>query len=368
MFKNRFSPFAPCTLSFAPCSLPFALCSLLFALCLLPFVSCSNDSDRPNTPDVSNIKSDIKIHRFDQDIYAIDTLNTEGGIKALEQKYPEFTNLYFERVIGIKQPTDSVGQYRSQVRPFLTDASMRGMMDTISLIYKDFDAIEKQIEEGLRFHKYYFPQKPVPTDIYTMPSAYNFAAVLPNDKTIAIGLDMFLGDNHNTYKSLVTTYPMYISRTFRKDYLIERVFELLVGDLAGETSGNRLLDYMIHNGKKLYILDCLLPSTPDSIKLAYTREQMSGSYSNEGFTWGRILKQNLLYSTKFQDYQKLVTPSPDAPIIAAEAPGGVGNFLGWQIVKQFMKRNPTTSLTDLINMRDAQKILDLSKYKPVKEK
>ena len=361
MFQKRFLSFA---------NLPFALRSLPFALCLLLFIfsNCKSDSDKPAPPDVSNIQSDIRIHRFDQDLYAIDTSNTEGGVLGLEQKYPSFSSLYFGRVIGIKEPTDSVGKYRSQVRPFLTNPSMRGMMDTMALIYKNFDDIEKQIEEGLRYHKHYFPNKPVPTDIYTMPSAYNFAAVLPNDSTIAIGLDMFLGENHSTYESLITTYPKFISRTFRKDYLVERVFELLVSDLAGETNGNRLLDYMIHNGKKLYILDCLLPNTPDSIKLAYTREQMSGTYSNEAFTWGRILKQNLLYSTKFQDFQKLVTPSPDAPVIAAGAPGGVGNFLGWQIVKQYMKRNPTTSLTELINMRDAQKILDLSKYKPPKEK
>lgn len=348
--------------------LPFRFLSLTLCLFLLIFSNCKNDSDKPNTPDVSGITSDVRIHRFDQDIYAIDTLNTEGGVKALEQKYPEFSNLYFERVIGIKEPKDSLGKYCSQVRPFLTNPAMRGMMDTMALVYKNFDDIEKQIEEGLRYYKHYFPKKPVPTDIYTMPSAYNFAAVLPNDSTIAIGLDMFLGENHSTYESLITTYPNFISRTFRKDYLVERVFELLVGDLLGEATGNRLIDYMIHNGKKQYILDCLLPNTPDSIKLAYTREQMKGCYTNEGFTWGRILKQNLLYSTKFQDFQKLVTASPDAPIIAAEAPGGVGNFLGWQIVKQFMKRNPNTSLTELINMRDAQKILDLSKYKPPQEK
>ena len=336
------------------------------ALSLLVFIfsNCKNDNDKPNVPDVSGITSDIKIHRFDQDIYAIDTLNTEGGIKALEQKYPEFSNLYFERVIGIKDAKDSVGKYRTQVRAFLTNAAMRGMMDTMNLIYKNFDGIKQEIDEGLRFYKHYFPNKPVPTDIYTMPSAYNFAAVLPNDTTVAIGLDMFLGENHSTYEALITTYPKFISRTFRKDYLIERVFELLVGDLVGESKGNRLIDYMIHNGKKLYIIDCLLPNVPDSIKLAYSREQMLGCYTNEGFTWGRILKQNLLYSTKFQDYQKLVTPSPDAPIIAAEAPGGVGNFLGWQIIKQFMKRNPNTSIVELINIRDAQKILDLSKYKP----
>ena len=354
MFKNRLLP-----------SVFYLFPLFLF---IIVFTNCKNDSDKPDTPDVSNIKADIKIHRFDQDIYAIDTTNTEGGVKALEQKYPEFSNIFFERIISLKEPTDSVGNYRKQIRAFLTNAAMRGMMDTIASNYNSFDDIKGQIEQGLRYFKYYFPKNKVPTEVYTMPSAYNFPVVFLSDSALAIGLDMFLGEKHQTYEALITMYPKFISRTFRKDYLVERVFELLVSDLVGEQQGNRLIDYMIQNGKKLYVLDCLLPNTPDSIKLAYTREQMSGSYSNEGFTWGRILKQNLLYSTKFQDFQKLVTPSPDAPIIAAEAPGGVGNFLGWQIVKQFMKRNPRVSLVELVNMRDAQKILEASKYKPPQEK
>ncbi len=301
-------------------------------------------------------------------MYTLDTSNTEGGIKTLEEKYPQFSNTFFERVISLKDPTDSVGKYRKQIRNFLTDPAMRGMMDTIKMVYPNFDAEKKQIEEGLRYFKYYFPKNKVPTQIYTMPSAYNFPVVFLSDSAMAIGLDMFLGEKHTTYEALITMYPKFISRTFRKDYLINRVFELIVSDLVGESEGNRLIDYMIHNGKKLYILDCILPNTPDSIKLAYTREQMSGSYSNEGFTWARILKQNLLYSTKAQDFQKLVMPSPDAPVIAAEAPGGVGNFLGWQIVKQFMKKNPKVSLVELVNMRDAQKIMDASKYKPPQTK
>jgi hypothetical protein len=331
--------------------------------------SCnSDDNDRPKTPDVSGIQVDLQINRFDQKMAAIDTNNVAAAVTALEAEFPKFSSIYFEKIIGLKDAKDSVGKYRNEVRKFLTDSSMRYMLDTIGKVYPDLNAEKREIEQGLRYFKHYFPNRPVPTTIYTMPSAYNFAAVFPTEDAIAVGLDMFLGKNYTVYESLAMNgqYPRFISRTFRRDYLVDRVFELLVGDVAGEPSGNRLLDYMIHNGKKLYVLDCLLPKTPDSIKLNYTTEQMSGIYANESFTWGRILKQNLIYSTSFQEFQKLVTPAPNAPVIAEEAPGGVGNFIGWQIVKQYMKRHPETTLDALMKLKDAQKILDDSKYKPKK--
>jgi hypothetical protein len=344
---------------------------LFFTLsaCLFIFSNCnSDDNDRPKTPDVSGIQVSLQINRFDQKMAMIDTNNVAAAVGALEGEFPKFAPIYFEKIIGIKDPKDSVGKYRNEVRNFLTDPTMRYMLDTIGKVYPDLDAEKREIEQGLRYFKHYFPNRPVPTTIYTMPSAYNFAAVFPTEDAIAVGLDMFLGKNYTVYEALATTgqYPRFVSRTFRRDYLVDRIFELLVGDVAGEPSGNRLLDYMIHNGKKLYVLDCLLPKTPDSIKLNYTTEQMSGIYANESFAWGRILKQNLMYSTSFKEFQKLVMPSPNAPIIAEEAPGGIGNFIGWQIVKQYMKRHPETTLDDLMKLKDPQKLLDDSKYKPRK--
>jgi hypothetical protein len=47
-----------------------------------------------------------------------------------------------------------------------------------------------------------------------------------------------------------------------------------------------------------------------------------------------------------------------------ESPGRTANWIGWQIVKSYMRRNPANTLDDLILEKDAQAILDASKYKP----
>jgi hypothetical protein len=332
---------------------------------LVLFQNCQSDAEKKNIPDVSGIEATVKLERFDQAVAALDTNNIEKSVADLEQRFPEFSKIYFERVIGVKDPRDSVGLYRREVRKFLTDPTMRLMLDTIGKVFTNFDKEKQEIEQGMRFYKHYFPNAPDLKMVYTMPSAYNYAAIFPAENTLAIGLDMFLGADHSAYDMLSqTTYPRFISRTFRRDYVADRVFELIVSDMVGITPGNRLIDHMVHNGKKLYVLDCLIPKTPDSIKMNYTADQMKSVKENEGFTWGRILKENLLYSTRYQEFQKLVAPSPNAPIIAAEAPGGVGNFIGWQIVKAYMKRNPNLSLVELINEKDMQRIMDVAKYKP----
>jgi hypothetical protein len=47
-----------------------------------------------------------------------------------------------------------------------------------------------------------------------------------------------------------------------------------------------------------------------------------------------------------------------------ESPGKVGAWLGWQIINAYMKENPNTTLHQLIDLKDGQKILTSSKYKP----
>ena len=46
------------------------------------------------------------------------------------------------------------------------------------------------------------------------------------------------------------------------------------------------------------------------------------------------------------------------------SPGRVGHWTGWQIIKKYMKNNPSITIKELMQEKDAQKILNLSKYKP----
>jgi hypothetical protein len=86
--------------------------------------------------------------------------------------------------------------------------------------------------------------------------------------------------------------------------------------------------------------------------------------------WGYFLKENdpagtnLLYSSDWQNIRKYVEYSPSSPGMPPEAPGRTANWLGWQIVKAYMQRHPEATMQDLIALRNAQKLLDDSRYRP----
>src|SRR5258706_241351 len=64
----------------------------------LVFASCGDDK---NIPDVSGIKVDVAIERFDKDFFKIDSTNPEQGLRQLQATYPNFYNDYMQGILGV---------------------------------------------------------------------------------------------------------------------------------------------------------------------------------------------------------------------------------------------------------------------------
>jgi len=318
-------------------------------------------------PDVSNIEIDLKLRRFERDLFSLDTSKMEQGMAVLESKFPEFSKLYFGVILGSPDPRIAPDGREEYVKGFISHPQVRKLYDTCTTAFQNTDALEAEFNQAFRLFKYYFPEQPTPT-VTTFISEYSLATFVYGKNDLAVGLDFFLGENYpyQAYNPQNANFSKYLTRTFNKDHLVLKTLKPLVQDLLGNLPGNRLLDHMIHNGKELFILDRLLPNTPDSVKLEFTPKQVQWCKDNELEMWAHFLREDLLYSTDWGKYRKLVEYSPNSPGMPAEAPGRTANWVGWQIVKSFMSRHPETSLPELIALKDAQELLNKSKYKPAR--
>jgi uncharacterized protein YjaZ len=104
---------------------------------------------------------------------------------------------------------------------------------------------------------------------------------------------------------------------------------------------------------------------PDTVLLEYTGEQMDWLRSNEKEMWSFYFKNDWFYTTDQYIIKRLVNPAPNSMALKmpAAAPGRTANYLGYRIVKSYLKRFPETTVEELLNT-DAQKILEASKFKP----
>jgi hypothetical protein len=329
----------------------FGARSFAFVLLLALLGGCQSESqeDQPPTPDVSKIQVDARILRFDQDLFNADTVQFSASWQALLQKYPDFLPFFTSQVAQDRMLRQQTPE--ENLRGYVTAPQVRRLNDSCQAVFADLSPFQKELNQLFRFYKYYFPEKQVPL---TVASVTEFVgdAYLINDTLMLLGLDLFLGADFSGYNPEI--FPQYIRKDFSPDKMIVKyTFSLS--------------NYLVPGPKEaLYVMDCLLPTVPDSVKMSYSTDQWLGSLANEQEVWSRLLAMKVLYEPLGPSNMKIVTLSPSSDNVFQEAPGQIGNFIGWQIVKAYMKKYPKTTLQELIQQMDAQQFLEKAKYKPRK--
>jgi gliding motility-associated lipoprotein GldB len=330
-----------------------------FLLCLV-FTACN----RNKKVDVSNIPIDVKIERFDQDFDLLRTKPLTPQIAVLQNKYGVFYQDFIERIIKIGSTADT--NYYKNLRDVFAGKAYTDLKHDVDAAYPNMDKQDIKLTDAFRRIKYYYPQKKLPK-VYTYISGFQ-AQTSIGDGYFAIGLDLFLGANSRFYPALVESFPHYISRRFTPDNITPRVMEGIAReDMFPENDqDNSLLSKMVYNGKILYFMDKTMPDVPDSTKIGYTAQQIKWCESFKANIWGYFLEENLLYETDFQKIQKYLNEAPFTPGLGDKNDSApkLAVWTGWQIVKQYMDKHPNITLPQLMADRDAQKILNESKYRP----
>jgi hypothetical protein len=132
------------------------------------------------------------------------------------------------------------------------------------------------------------------------------------------------------------------------------------------TAAMTLLEGMLESGKRMYLADALIPELPDDLKLEYTKKQIEWVRKNESHVWAAIIENNLLYSTDGQYFRMFLADGPYTNEFSKDSPPRLGNWIGLQIIRAYMQKNSDLTLAQMMDEKDAQKILTLSGYKPEK--
>lgn len=331
-------------------------------LSIFIFDSCKNN----DAPDVSSVKAEINLVRTESELS--DAKNIDN-LESIIDKNAPFYGLYLNEILGYKGMTkDSQIIFLDQ---WLKDSMVVALKKKTDSVFTDFSEVKINTEQMFRYMKYYLPEEKIHVpNLYTFISEFGYQIFIFEDKdqkdAIAVGLDMFLHPSIR-YKNLDpenTNFSDYITRSWNKDHIPKKICEIYVNDLLGEPQGHRLIDQMVHNGKQLYIIKKMMPETPDTVIAEYTEKQLEWCRENELQMGSFFMDKKLFFETNLSMINKYLNPSPNSPDMPAEAPGRTANYIGWQIIRAYMERYPSTSIKQLIDLKDAQSILEKSKYKP----
>jgi hypothetical protein len=327
----------------------------------LMFFSCNR---KPSTKPIvkqSEVKQiqktiDIKIKRYEQALNNIKKDSLKTGLNALKKDYYYFVE---------DNPGDSANV--EQIRSYLNDKIIKQLYQEVQKQYSDLSGMEKEFNASFALLKYYFPKANIPHIYTAITGMYFEMPVIFYDSILVIALDMYLGKDYKLYKQLGPSAPQYIIRRFSKEYILADCFkEISYKYIKYKDIQGTLLDEMILEGKRLLLTEAVLPHLSDTIIYPYPLEKLQWVVDNEANIWGYLIEKNYLYSKDNVHIRKLVREAPFTSMFGKQSPGRVGAWIGWQICRSWIQKNPNKSLNDLMKEIDSQKILTESKYKPKK--
>jgi len=228
--------------------------------------------------------------------------------------------------------------------------------------FPDFETESRSIERFFKYVKHYFPRYKLPK-VYTLAEEVNYRQRLVwDDEALLVSLDNYLGKDHKFYKGL----PDYIAFQQDKDFMISNIAEEFIRQNLKSKQSRTFLSDMIYYGKILYMKDVLIPFEPDTHKIYYSEDQLQWAVDNERKIWSFFVERDLIYSTDQRLEDRFIRIAPYSKFyleLDNDSSPRIGRFIGWQIVRRYMKKFPNTSLKELLELK-ADIIFKKSNYKP----
>lgn len=313
----------------------------LLYVCLLIVIGCADENTLEK--EIVAIPMDVNIARFDQVF-----LNaTPADLPKLKKAYP----MFFPSSVP-----DSTWVYT------MNDPLQKELKTEIDAVFANFAPVQRDIKSVFQHIEFYFPEYDLPEIITVTTEDYRKKVILHQNMCL-IALNTYLGSDHKYYEGI----QKYISQNFEKEMIPVDIANEFAFTQVKTPRARTFLSKMIYYGKVQYIKSLLVPKASVAMQFEYTDRQANWAAANEAQIWTYFIEKELLYSTDNKLDTRFLNLAPFSKFyleLDNESPGGIGRYIGYQIVHAYMKNNDV-SLRQMLG-KPAEEIFNNSKYKPKK--
>ncbi len=330
------------------------LCFLILAI-LLWTCGGTEKEECVFSPDVSSSDLAVDFEHFEDSLANIKSKNELVGLLT---RQPVIRDQMLRRD---EYPNDSV--FIDEMFKRFSNPSIDTVLAESKSVFGDLSLLKSQFQEAFANIQYYYPDF-TPPKVKTLINGLD-TDLYVSDSLIIVGLDSFLGPNA-TYRP--KTYDYLMRRYDPDDIVTSSLLIYGISDRFNKTDlkDRTVLADMIAYGKSFYFAKHMLPCTPDSVLISYTEEEIHGAKQNENLIWARLIQDKVLFSTTMMEKKNYLGDRPVTTQVGEKCPGRIGQWVGWQVVKEYMKVHPEKSLPQLMKMDNAQTLFKDSNYKPKK--
>lgn len=311
---------------------------------LLSFISVfllSCNTTNETEKKIAAINLDYEMVYFHKEYFSI---SDERELNMLKKKYPFLFPLNVPNTFWLNKINDEKALYQ------IVDSTYNNLSElknNTTLLYKHL--------------KHYYPGFQAPKTFTVISNIDYNTPVIYADSLAFIALDMYLGKKSIVYSS----FPKYIANNYRKERINVDLAQQVILSKTKLKRNRNFLSNMLYHGKLLYLNKLVNPTTPEYIILGMTEEKYAWCLKNEMNIWKYFVSNNLLFENDNSLSKRFIDTAPFSKFYLSndkDSPGGVGKFIGYQIVKSYAENNNFT--IEKLQSLEENILLKNSKYKP----
>ncbi len=185
-----------------------------------------------------------------------------------------------------------------------------------------------------------------PSRVFGIVTPYDQSVML-YDTIMLVGLNHYLGSDYEGYAGF-DEYRRRLKTLSRAPIDVAEALIYSSHPFDGSASSTAL-QRMVYEGAVVAAVSRALPDRSLAEVLGYTPEQMQWLEDNESEIWRKMVADGLLYSHDRATAERLVLPAPFTSVISRQSPGRSGRYIGFRIVESYLKNNPGSSVSDLLD-------------------
>lgn len=330
----------------------------IYTFIVLALVSCKEDNskkERISIPQDKKPKLQIHFENLSQELFNV---KSSEDVKVFLEKHPRFCAEYLEVPNAANDPKMIDFMYN-----LYSNEQLKAFYEESEKYINQPPYLKDQLKDLFENIKYYYPDYSAP-EVNTIVTGFKFNKDLSvSDSLVVISTDYFLGPKAE-FRPLA--YEYFLTR-YDKPFITPMIAMALSNKYNEvDPKDETMLAHMIYHGKTLYFMERVLPETPDSLLIMYPQKTIEEVENNLDVIWAHFIDKKLFYETKPRIIEKYTGEAPKVSEIGDKCPGRIGRWLGWQIVRKYMKDHPEVTVQELMADNDARKIFEESRYKPKK--
>lgn len=301
---------------------------------------------------------DIPLVRLDSAIVGFTDLNKKEQNSFIEENRDLLWG--YEQIVDAGElPVDEItvlGWATSDVAQMAAPEVAKAFPDLDDLSHKLGIIVETAKQNNLKL-----PFRRYVTVTWANPkSIINFDSI----NVTYIALNHYLGARHPFYEG------------FSENVRALKEPNMLPVDIAEAVTANsypytpatdNVLSRLLYDGVMAVVKESMVPDATLPQILGFMPKDMPRIEKLEGQTWERLLNNNMLYSSDDAVISNLFELRPYSTLIGGDAPGRVVRYIGYRIVKAYLREHPETTLLELLSpdfYGDGTRVLRDSKYNP----